>query len=203
MRTSWLLAPLVHRRRLSGATNSQSGSPISNSPDAMDQVTSYLEDLLDNTREELARADSKAALLLAATGVVVGALLAGLFAGKWTPFDLDSRIEWLWWLGVCAAAAGIFSIAGAVYPRLRPRGAPPPPGAPAYFGDVIKYKDIDAFRQAIELAPSPKERLTDQTFVLSRIAWRKYVLLRLGLRLLLLAILACGIAILINIPLSR
>jgi MFS family permease len=203
MRTSWLLAPLVHRHRPSGPANTQPGPGISNSPGAMDQVTSYLEDLLDDTREELARADSKAALLLAATGVVVGALLAGLFAGKWTPFDLGIRIEWLWWLGVCAAAAGIFAIAGAVYPRLRPRGAPPPPGAPTYFGDVTTYKDIDAFRRAIEQAPNPKERLIDQTFVLSRIAWRKYVLLRLGLRLLLLAILACGIAVLINIPLSR
>ena len=155
--------------------------------------------MLDDTREELARADSKAALLLAATGVVVGALLAGLFGGRWTPFELNSRIAWLWWLGVAAAAAGIFSTAAAVYPRLRPRGTPPPPGAPTYFGDVTAYRDIDAFRQAVEQAPSPRERLIDQTFIVSQIAWRKYILLRLGLRWLLFAILACGTAVLINI----
>lgn len=203
MRTPWLLAPLVHRLAPSTPATPPSGSGSSKSLDAGDQITSYLEHLLDDTREELARADSKAALLLAATGIVVGALLAGLFGGRWTPFDIDNRIEWLWWVGVAAAAAGIFSIAAAVYPRLRPRGASPPPGAPAYFGDVTTYKDIDAFRLAIKQAPSLQERLIDQTFVVSWIAWRKYVLLRQGLRWLLLAILACGTAVLINIPLSR
>jgi hypothetical protein len=203
MRTPWLLAPLLHRRVPTTPTAPPSGSGSLKPPDAGDQITSYLEHLLDDTREELAKADSKAALLLAATGVVVGALLAGLFGGRWTPFDLNNRIEWLWWVGVVAAAAGIFSIAAAVYPRLRPRGAPPPPGAPAYFGDVTTYRDIDAFRHAIEQAPSLQERLIDQTFVVSRIAWRKYVLLRLGLRWFLLAILACVTSVLVNIPLSR
>src|ERR1035441_6347411 len=96
------------------------GSPIS--PEAADPTASYLADLLADTREELTRADSKAALTLAATGVVIGALLAGLFGGKWTPFDLNSKIQWLWWLGVGSAALGVFSIAAAVYPRIRRRG---------------------------------------------------------------------------------
>lgn len=59
------------------------------------------------------------------------------------------------------------------------------------------------FRQAVDQAPSRQERLIDQTFTVSRIVQRKYVLLRRGLRFLLLAILACTTAILINIPLSR
>jgi|SRR5579871_2196149 len=177
-----------------------SGSPIS-SGDA-DPSASYLADLLADTREELTRAESKAALILATTGVVIGALLAGLFAGKWTPFDLNSKIEWLWWLGVASAGAGVFSIAAAVYPRIRRRGAAHP-GVPAYYGDVAAYENIDAFRNAIEKAPKPRERLMDQTFVVSRIVQRKYVLLRRGLRCLLLAIVACIAAVMINIPLSR
>src|SRR5262245_8921031 len=68
--------------------------------------TTYLVDLLKEAREELARADSKAALLLAATGVAVGALLAGLIGGKWMPFSLDNRVEWLWWFGVASVASG-------------------------------------------------------------------------------------------------
>jgi MFS family permease len=141
-------------------------------------------------------------LLLAGAGVVVGALLAGLLGGRWTPFELDNRVEWIWWLGIASTAAGIFSIAAAVYPRIRRRDAPHPP-IPSYFGDVAEYKDIQTFRQAVEQAPSYRERLIDQTFVVSRIVQRKYVLLRRGLRFLLLAISTCAAAVLINIPLSR
>src|SRR5690242_8638023 len=119
MRTSWTrFAALLHLPALSVPPSPPSGSSSSNSPDAADPTTSYLADLLKDTREELARADSKAALLLAGTGVVVGAVLAGLLGGRWTPFSLDNRVEWIWWLGVGSAAAGIFSIAAAVYPRI-------------------------------------------------------------------------------------
>ena len=204
MRTSWTrFAALLHLPALSAPPSHPSGSSSSNSPDAADPTTSYLADLLKDTREELARADSKAALLLAGTGVVVGAVLAGLLGGRWTPFSLDNRVEWIWWLGVGSAAAGIFSIAAAVYPRIhRPNFLHPPP-IPSYFGDVVAYRDIQMFRQAVDQAPSRQERLIDQTFTVSRIVQRKYVLLRRGLRFLLLAILACTTAILINIPLSR
>lgn len=50
--------------------------------------------ILGEAREELARADGKAGLLLAAAGVVVGALLAGLLAKDWDPTSLHDRIEW-------------------------------------------------------------------------------------------------------------
>src|SRR5262249_3158477 len=176
------------------------GSPISS--EAADPTASYLADLLADTREELTRADTKAALILAATGVAIGALLAGLFGGKWTPFDLDSKIQWLWWLGVASTALGVFSIAAAVYPHIRRHGAVHP-GVPAYYGDVVAYENIDTFRHAIEKAPKPKDRLIDQTFVVSRIVQRKYILLRRGLRCFLLAIVACIAAVMINIPLGR
>jgi MFS family permease len=171
--------------------------------EAQDPAVSYLTELLADTREELNRVDSKAALLLAAFGVIIGSLLAGLFSGSLTPFELNIKIEWMWWLGVTLAAVGVFSIAAAVYPKIR-RGAPLRPGGPAYFGDVASYSNVDAFRQAIEeTLPNPRERLIDQTFVLSNLVQRKYVLLRRGLRCLLLAILACAAAILINLLLSH
>jgi MFS family permease len=204
MDTSWRrFATLLHLSGLFTPSSPPSGSASPGSPDAADPATSYLADLLRDTREELARADSKAALLLAATGVVVGALLAGLLGGRWTPFSLDTRVEWIWWLGVACAAAGIFSISAAVYPRIHRPDVLHPPPTPSYFGDVVAYKDIQMFRQAVEQAPSRQERLIDQTFTVSRIVQRKYVLLRRGLRFLLLAILACTVAVLINIPLSR
>jgi len=177
-----------------------SGSSIT--PEVADPTASYLADLLADTREELTRVDSKAALLLAAAGVIIGAILAGLFGGKWTPFGLNSEIEWLWWLGVASAAYGVFSIAAAVYPRISRRGVTHP-GVPAYYGDVAAYKNVDTFRRAIEKVPTSRERMIDQTFVLSSIVLRKYILLRRGLRCLLLAILACTAAIMINLPLGR
>jgi MFS family permease len=202
---------LTHRRRLAallrlpGSSGQRDLAPVSgnpNSPEVADPTVSYLADLLAETREELTRADSKAALLLAASGVVIGALLAGLFGSKWTPFDLNNKIEWLWWLGVASAAFGVFSIAAAVYPRVRRHGTVHP-GVPSYYGDVAAYENIDAFRRAIEKVPRSRERLIDQIFVLSSMVQHKYLLLRQGLRCLLLAILACTIAVLTNIPLGR
>ena len=66
--------------------------PLNSDP----QVLEYGIALLDATREELVRADSKAALLLAGAGVGVSALLNGLMSGRWTPTVLDNRVEWLW-----------------------------------------------------------------------------------------------------------
>jgi hypothetical protein len=141
-------------------------------------------------------------LLLAATGVIVSALLAGLLGGRWTPFDLDARVEWLWWAGVGFATLGTLSIAAAVYPGIRRRGVISP-GTPSYYGDVARYQNIEAFRRAIEQGHSHKDRLIDQTFLMSRVVQHKYILLRRGLRFLLLAISACAAAVLINIPLTR
>jgi MFS family permease len=201
---------LTHRQRfaallrLPGASRhrGQPASGTSNSQEVADPTVTYLADLLAETREELTRADSKAGLLLAASGVVIAALLAGLFGSQWTPSDLNANVEWLWWLGVASAAFGVFSIAAAVYPRIR-RHRTVHPGVPSYYGDVASYDNIDEFRSAIENVPRSKERLIDQVFVLSNIVQRKYVLLRRGLRCLLLAILTCTAAVMINIPLGR
>jgi Family of unknown function (DUF5706) len=204
MRTSWLR--LAARLRLGDSSATPSfphESMNSKSLDDANPTTDYLVDLLKDTREELARADSKAALLLAASGVAIGALLAGLLSGKWTPFDLNYRIEWAWWLGVGSTAVGIFSIAAAVYPRHIHRGEASPPEMIAYYGDVVACKDIEQFRRIIEKSPSRERRLVNQIFLLSQVVQHKYVLLRRGMRLLLLAILTCTAAVLINIPLTR
>lgn len=184
-----------------GCPSSASGS--SSSPGTADPAVNYLTDLLVDTRDELSRVDSKAALLLAASGVIIGALLAGLFGSKWTPFDLSSQIEWLWWLGMASAALGVFSIAAAVYPRMRRNETTPHLGLPSYYGDVAAYKNIGAFKDVIEKTPISAERLVDQTFVLSGIVQRKYLLLRRGLRCQLLAAMACTAAVIINVPLGR
>ncbi len=182
--------------------DSSSTASRSSSSDATDPAVSYLTDLLTETRDELTRVDSKAALLLAASGVIAGALLAGFFGGRWTPFDLSNKVQWIWWLGVASAAFGLFSVAAAVYPHIHLRSTPVP-GLPTYYGDVAAYEDVDAFRRAIENMPRSKDRLIYQTFVLSRLVKRKYILLQRGLRSMLLAVIACMLAVIINIPLSH
>ena len=58
---------------------------------------------------------------------------------------------------------------------------------------MVAYENVEKFNEAIDQVPSPKERLLEQTFVLSKVVMRKYKLLRLGLLFLLFAILAvCG-----------
>ena len=203
MRTSWQrLGGLLRASAELDHQTWQQGQESSNAQNTATPATRYLADLLEDTREKLTRADSKAGLLLAATGVVAGALLAGLLSKSWTPFDLDVRVSWLWWVGASFAGLGMFSIASAVYPRIH-RHSSLNPQSPAYYGDIATYDDIDAFRRAIEKVPDERERLIDQTFVLSHVVQHKYILLRRGLRFLLFAILACAAAVLINIPLSH
>jgi hypothetical protein len=166
-----------------------------------DPATGYLTDLLANTRDELNRADSKASLLLAAVGVIIGALIAGLTGSEWTPATLGSGEQGLWWAGLGFAAIGVFCIAASVYPRIHQPGDMHP-GLPTYYGDVAAYRHIDDFRKAIGQAPDARERLINQIYVISIIVQRKYVLLRRGLLSLLVAIIACGLAIGINALLS-
>jgi MFS family permease len=177
-------------------------SDRSNSPEAADSPLNYLADLLKDTRGELGRVDSKASLLLATIGVIISALIAGLAGSKWTPLDLNIEIQWIWWAGVAVAASGVLSIAASVYPRFH-QPEIPRPDVPAYYGDVAAHKDIDSFRRAIEEVSNSRERLMNQTFVLSRIVQHKYMLLRRGLQCLLLGILACVLAVVINILLGH
>lgn len=196
------IAGLLGLSRLPASPATSAKQAAARGPGTENPVIDYLSDLLEDTRAELSRVDSKAALLLASVGVAAGALFVGLLDGKWTPFSLDNRVEWVWWLGISAAAGGVLSIAAAVYPRMATR-ATPHVGAPAYYGDVAAYKDIHTFRRAIEHAPNIQDRLVDQTFQVSRMVQRKYALLRRGLRLLLFSIAACTSALIINIPLGR
>ena len=76
------------------------------------------------------------------------------------------------------------------------------PGLPAYYGDVAAYQDIDAFRNAIVQVPDARERLINQTYVVSGIVQRKYLQLRRGLLSLLVAIVACSLAVAMNVLLS-
>lgn len=147
-------------------------SRLESAEDASDYATiSYVDRLLTETREEIGRADQKAAILLAATGVAV-TVLVGLLAGRWSPAHLPAGIQWLWWLGVLALAAAIVFLAAAVMPRISHRGDP---STVTYFGHVVRLTDrsrlIEHLRRS---AANPLDRAVDQLVLLSRIAFRKY-----------------------------
>lgn len=157
----------------------------------------YAAAVLDNAREELDRADKKASILLAGTGVAIGALLSGLLAGSWAPSMLDNKVEWMWWLGVACAAAAVGALGCAVFPRIsRPKERRQ---LIAYFGDVVAFPDHDDLRNAlVASAVADLDRLTDQLSAVSSIVQLKYRLIQAALWLLLAAALLAIASVLIN-----
>ena len=148
--------------------------------------------LLKDTREELGRADGKAATLMSASGVVVSVLLAGAIAGKWNPTALGYW-QWLWWPGAAAGIAGIVTFAAAVWPRVRHKE---PKDALTYFGHAAQYETVQNLEAALdEKVSSSKDRTTDQLLTVSKIVRRKYRLVRWGMSFIGIALVACASAI--------
>lgn len=128
------------------------------------------------TREELARADGKATTLLGVVGLILGALLAGIIAGDWTPSRLGCAEEVIFWIGAAAAATAEGLLCAAVIPRLKHDKHR---DAVAYFGHVVQFDSEDEFIRALDRVP--QQRVADQIWHVSRIVQRKYRLIQLGL----------------------
>jgi MFS family permease len=159
----------------------------------------YATSLLDNAREEIDRADAKASILLAASGVVVGALLAGLIAGSWTPLKLQAAVQWAWWLGLVESAIGIWCLALAVYPRER-KDDSEIPGTVAYYRDVLAYStNIQLVAALNRSAETNIDRIADQLRNVSWIVSSKYKLIRWGMRGLFLSAVTITATMVINL----
>jgi hypothetical protein len=156
------------------------------------------EELLKHVREELTRADAKSSLLLSAVGVAIGALIGGLLAGDWSPFELGNAVEWLWWLGVATATVAIFKLACAVYPVTVIEGRVPPP-FPAYFKDVLSYESVESLQAALERGGGEGASfVADQLMSISKIVDRKYAAIQMAMRLLGVAAGCCTAAVLVD-----
>ncbi|MFJ8893568.1 Pycsar system effector family protein [Leifsonia sp. NPDC102414] len=155
------------------------------------------EAILREAREELSRADNKAALLLAAAGVIVGALLAAFIAGDWTPAKLPSCVQWLWWIGAASGCAGLFSLATAVYPRTKYRGQRAP-AVVTYFGDVVNTLPSELKERLIATAKASDARVLDQVVIVSSIVDRKYRGIQFGLWMFGACGVLCTAAVLIG-----
>lgn len=139
-----------------------------------------VQSLLNEAREELGRADNKASILLAASGLIVGALIAAVLAGSWSPAQLSAVTAWIWWIACVFLAAGIACLGTAIYPRTsRPLKLP---DFVAYFGDVVALKcRADLERAISRTAHTSGSRNLDQLELISAIVSKKYRYLRLAL----------------------
>jgi Family of unknown function (DUF5706) len=166
----------------------EANSAIGVSSSSPDEATlRYATSLLGNARDEIDRADAKASILLAASGVVAGALLAGLIAGSWTPLKLQAAVQWAWWLGLVESAIGIWCLALAVYPRERKNDSEIP-GTVAYYRDVLAYPTTIQLVAALNRsAETSIDRIADQLRNVSWIVSFKYRLIRWGMRGLFLS----------------
>lgn len=150
-------------------------------PAASADLIRLCERLLTDLRTEIARADSKASVLVAALGMTAG-VFSGLLAGRgWSPSALSTAGTALWWSGTLSLTVSLFAMLLAVLPRFR--SAPWVPGQPlTYFGDIQQ-----AVRQgclASALADTEHDPLAGLTVALteaSRLAARKHQWIRTGL----------------------
>lgn len=161
-----------------------------------DATHAYVAKLLRETREELTRADSKAATLFAAVGVTVAVVIGAAASSSADFADLDTK----WQVGITAAAvvqaAGLVFLAKALYPSTKK----PLRGPVHYYGDVVGYLDVSgtadlaALRQAAEqVSADTVARDLEQFAILAGVVQRKYRFIKLGL--LASGVATCGFGV--------
>jgi MFS family permease len=153
-----------------------------------DETKTYAAELLAETREEIGRADTKAAILFTAFGIAVAAVLAGLIAGDWTPKDLDRGATVVFWVGSGSAFLSFFALGYALWPRIKHKRGARPAG---YFLQIHKSDDLDTLRTALKQGAQSDDRTVEQLKIVSDIASTKFVGIRLAMALYGFGIAAC------------
>lgn len=139
------------------------------------------ERLLAEMRGEIARADSKANVLVAALAMTAG-VFSGLVAGRrWGPGTLSAPGAGLWWAGVLTLALSLFALLLAVLPRYQTRAwAVSQPLC--YFGDIQQAAHEGQLADALAATErNPVAGLTAALIETSRIATRKHQWIHTGL----------------------
>lgn len=165
-----------------------------------DELAPHLElarTILREAREELARADGKASILLAAIGVVIGAIMAAVLGGSWHPHDLNHNIEWLWWVGAMIGLAGATAFGSAVFPRTTYRSKHRS-GIVAYFGDVVGLSQHQLKQGLVRTANEPDAATLDQLRAISSVVDKKYRAIQVGITCIAAAGFCWVIAVLIG-----
>lgn len=159
----------------------------------------FCDRLLDETRHEIDRADAKASILLAGSGVAAGVLVAGLISG-----DLDARhasgaVQVACVVTLVLVLGGVGLLGAAVYPRVQRAVA----GRARYFMDHAQYETVGDLRRAIgKEAGDADGRHVQQLLDLSKIARRKYRCTRWGEVMVGVGLLAAAAAGVLNMTLQ-
>ncbi|MFF8095375.1 Pycsar system effector family protein [Streptomyces sp. NPDC016675] len=134
--------------------------------------------LLSETREELAKADQKANLLLAALGVAAAALVGAFASAKISPIEFDPAAQWIFWTGCGTASLALVFLGMAVYPY----PGTGKQGRMYYFGDIQANDGLteSEILRLIQMA-NHAERNIQQFSVLARSVTRKYKRIRFGM----------------------
>ncbi|WP_062209266.1 Pycsar system effector family protein [Streptomyces sp. NBRC 109706] len=139
------------------------------------------EQLLAEVRVEIARADSKAALLVAALGLGAGLFGGMTTSGDWSPGALPPAGRLSWWLGVVALMVALAAFLLAVAPRFG-SGEWTPEAPLTYFGDIHQAAVRGRLREALSATEAaPDRRLVQALEFNSRIASVKLRWVRHGL----------------------
>lgn len=144
-------------------------------------VASFTARLLEETRDEITRADSKASIILAGAGIALGAVLGGFVYGRLSLAASSPGVVAGALFALLLLAAGIVLLAVVISPTT---------GEPLE-GRARYYKDIAAYRDPQELLPVLKREAADtrarnaeQLHALSGLVCKKYRLMRCALWLL-------------------
>ena len=166
----------------------------------------YKETLLSDTREELQKVDSKASILLATVGIMLGALVAGAVSESWSPSKITSDgPRTLTWMALILVIAGICVLGAAVKPRVN--RANQDRKNLYFFGHIEAYHPtwwmvvrgkekteggFKEFSQDLLHAAKTKydSRLDDQIWHLSHIVFWKYKLISIAMWMFVVAIVA-------------
>ncbi|MFF8940855.1 Pycsar system effector family protein [Streptomyces sp. NPDC014864] len=138
------------------------------------------ERLLGELRGEIARADSKASVLVAALGLTAG-VFTGLLSGhNWSPDELSAPGAVVWWTGTGSLALSLGALLLAVLPRYQGTWAA---GRPlCYFGDIQRAARQGRLAEALaDTDRDPAAGLLAALTETSRIAACKHRWIRTGL----------------------
>lgn len=137
--------------------------------------------LLADLRAEIARADSKAAVGVAALGMSSGVACGVLVGGGRPSSHLSAPGAIVWWAGITSLALALLFLLLTVVPRYR--GSTWTAGAPlTYFGDIQRAVQRNQLPQALaETERLPMTALLSALTETSRIATRKHQWIRAGL----------------------
>jgi hypothetical protein len=137
--------------------------------------------LLADLRAEIARADAKAAVLVAALGLSAGVPTALLANARWSPALLPTTAAVLWWTGTALLLLALLAALLAIAPRYR--SSRWTPGRPlTYFGDVRRASQAGQLAAALtDTGSDPTHGLLIALAETSGIAARKHFWVRAGL----------------------